>query len=85
MSVDIQKVDGKIYVNAKPDNAPKDSLGSAGVHIECKNEAEAKALAAKIQEMEAKIKNELAQAGPVNLNEGAKPKDVGQKLDVKSA
>ena len=85
MSVSVQNVNGKFFVNAKPDNASKDSLGAAGLHVECKDEAEAKALAAKMQEVEANIKNELAQAGPVNLNEGAKTQGVGEKLDLKEA
>lgn len=83
MSVEIIKNNGKVYVQAKPDNAPKGS--SAGVSVECKDEAEAKALADAMKKAETEIKEQIAQAGPVNLNEGAKKPGQGEKLDVKAA
>lgn len=83
MSVEIIKNNGKVYVQAKPDNAPKDS--TAGVQVECANDEEAKALVDAMKKAEAKIKEQIAQAGPVNLNEGAKKPGQGEKLDVKVA
>lgn len=85
MSVEVVKNNGKIYVNAKPDNAPKGSAGAAGVSVECKNEVEAKVLAEEMKKAEAKIKEQIAQAGPVNLNEGAKKAGEGENLDIKAA
>ena len=68
MSVAIERTGGKIFVNAKPDNIKEGALGGAGVHIECKDEAEAEKLAEEFKAAEAIQKATL------------KPEE-GQKLD----
>lgn len=93
MSVDIVNNNGKFYVTAKVDNLPKEITAPSGVSVECKDEAEAKILAEEMKKAEEKIeakiqaqvKAQIAQAGPVNLNEGAKTSGQGERLDLKGA
>lgn len=89
MSVDIVNNNGKFYVTAKVDNLPPEAKGPNAVSIECKNEAEAQLLAKEMkkaeEKLEAKVKEQVAQAGPVNLNEGAKKAGQGENLDIKAA
>lgn len=68
MSVEIKTVDGQTYVNAKPDNAKPDTLGSAGVHIPCKDKEEAEKVAKQFRDAEAIQKATLKES-------------EGQKLD----
>lgn len=86
MSVSIEKTNGEIYVNAKPDNAPKGSLGAAGVHIKCASEEEAKQVAAVYKANEAEQNaQKVTNQGNVDLTQSTPPAGVGEKLDIKAA
>jgi hypothetical protein len=88
MSVTIERSNGEIYVNAKPENLQKGSLGGGGVHIKCENEEQAQELAAKFKKAEEEITKQIQQevnAKNVNLNESAPNQGVAEKLDIKAA
>lgn len=57
MSTRIERSNGAIYGNSKPDNVPKGDLGDAGVHIQCESEEQAKLLKDHFEKVEKEEKS----------------------------
>lgn len=63
MSTWIERSNGAIYVNSKPENVPKGNLGGAGVHIQCESEEQAQKIKEHFENIE---KEEQSLSTPKN-------------------